>query len=721
MSFPADDYPPHGYLRNPAHAWVTHPSGVLRSRPPLGFEWRAPKAQRPTWIGGLRVLLGHEGHWLTEPDRLGGTLSAPIHSCERFVYSLSLDDIQWEVEYVPVSKDCLAVCLTARNDGSSDRSIDLALAAHLELDFQRSRRWSYRLSAGRDARSLWLRPFAEGRGIRLTLSERAASTFARSVDTLPLSKEQGAPEDVPVDTATLVGAFVLEWSLAAGEWRMIEATLERSHWVSDAPRPFDRKAVDTARGRAIVRDELFWAEAPRLEGDWPAHWRRGWVIDFETLRLSRRDPAGIFRTSWDGMQIQVPRFVLAETMLDMATYSLADPSAAQALVSGSLRDAAALGPQLPCVREDGSPNMVARDGTICGTSPAWCWPFACLDLMRARGESDEWIDELRPVLSDYLEYWLRRRRDADGLPFYVCSWESGQDSSERFACHQPTGGECTRHVHPVDLHVGMIQAASFLSRFSNGDRWRDIAEELRASLTRLWTRHGFYDHVRGSDRHDPIEDVTHLSPALLGDVSAAQQEVLQEQLRMRIAERSPGLEWASFFFQLCECGHRLEMPFEIAEVVAYNADRIWSAWDRRDWSGSEPLPGIALEHWALDAPRGGEGYGWGATMPLHLVRGVIGFRDEGDTVRFQPTLPESLWIPGREYTVTSLPHRGGRFDVRISVASEDELEVHWSARDTLAEKRLASLTAPESARRDEKALHWRQPNGVLTELRDGQE
>ena len=33
---PHDDFTPHGYLDNPYHSWKLNPSGVLRSREPLG-------------------------------------------------------------------------------------------------------------------------------------------------------------------------------------------------------------------------------------------------------------------------------------------------------------------------------------------------------------------------------------------------------------------------------------------------------------------------------------------------------------------------------------------------------------------------------------------------------------------------------------------------------------------------------------------------------------
>jgi len=54
-----------------------------------------------------------------------------------------------------------------------------------------------------------------------------------------------------------------------------------------------------------------------LEGDWPIHWKHGWVYDMETLRMMVRRPIGIYKHAWDAMQIQAPRTVLAESSIDM--------------------------------------------------------------------------------------------------------------------------------------------------------------------------------------------------------------------------------------------------------------------------------------------------------------------------------------------------------------------------------------------------------------------
>jgi hypothetical protein len=61
-----------------------------------------------------------------------------------------------------------------------------------------------------------------------------------------------------------------------------------------------------------------------------------------------------------GMQIQAPRTVLAEAAMDTLFLSYADPILAAEVILGHFESA--LHPQQPCMREDGSFNMVADDG-----------------------------------------------------------------------------------------------------------------------------------------------------------------------------------------------------------------------------------------------------------------------------------------------------------------------------------------------------------------------
>src|SRR6476469_1629343 len=88
-----------------------------------------------------------------------------------------------------------------------------------------------------------------------------------------------------------------------------------------------------------------------------------------------RRPMRVYNHAWDGMQIQAPRSVLAESSIDMWALSYANPGLAKQVFLGQFLDA--LGDNVPCTREDGVMNMVATDGSECGTSISWCFPFFC--------------------------------------------------------------------------------------------------------------------------------------------------------------------------------------------------------------------------------------------------------------------------------------------------------------------------------------------------------
>jgi hypothetical protein len=124
------------------------------------------------------------------------------------------------------------------------------------------------------------------------------------------------------------------------------------------------------------------------------------------------------------MQIQAPRTVLAEAAMDALFLSYADAELAAEVILGHFESSPH--PNLPCMREDGSYNMVADDGQICGTAPEWGFPLWCCDKLFARTGDISWLRRLYPRAAAYLRWWLEHRRDADDWLVYACSWESGQ-------------------------------------------------------------------------------------------------------------------------------------------------------------------------------------------------------------------------------------------------------------------------------------------------------
>ena len=154
-----------------------------------------------------------------------------------------------------------------------------------------------------------------------------------------------------------------------------------------------------------IDDETFWKHAPQLSGDWPASWRRGMVYDLETLRMTIRPPVGVIPTYWDGMQIQAPRTVLAEAAMDCLFLSYADPALAAEVMLGHFESAPH--PQQPCMREDGSYNMVADDGQLCGTAPEWGYPLWCCDQLFRRTDDVHWLGRSVSKSSDLFALVVR--------------------------------------------------------------------------------------------------------------------------------------------------------------------------------------------------------------------------------------------------------------------------------------------------------------------------
>jgi hypothetical protein len=198
----------------------------------------------------------------------------------------------------------------------------------------------------------------------------------------------------------------------------IDVMLARGRTVMEARERLAaaRTSAEAELTRLLAEDEGFWSRAPRLVGDWPDHWRRGMVYDLETLRMMVRRPIGIYRHEWDGMQIQAPRVVLAEAAIDALLLSYADAELAQRLLLGAFADAPA--PNVPCSREDGSYNMVAADGTVCGTAPAWGYPWLVLNWLYDLRPDRGWLAAIYPHLAAYLDWWLAERRDGAGWLFY---------------------------------------------------------------------------------------------------------------------------------------------------------------------------------------------------------------------------------------------------------------------------------------------------------------
>jgi hypothetical protein len=701
-SFPTSDYSPLGYLDNRSHSWVLRPSGVVSLRELFALAWHWPWQVAPRYIAEMRLFFKVGEQHLAPSAHAwpaGFDLRCPYHSKNVVVLELVTPAGCVVVEGFIGGRDLL--CWRGRLH-AWDPGVDAHLLAVARL-------WSPRRAVGPwqgGVVGVWdpaeaviiLRHYAEGLVLRLSSLPTAVGGAIGPglAEVVALLRAGGSSDPVHRHSRSWRqgwGGITLPLQGAGEFW--VRLSRGGSHEAASRAGSVSPRAMRAVASDLMSEDRRFWTAAPRLQGDWSETWKRGWVYDWETLRMCVRDPIGVFRSPWDAMQIQMPRVVVAETMLDMLMMSYADPELARAVVLGTFRDARS--PQVPCSREDGSVNMVAVDGSECGTSPCWCFPFHCLLSVYLRAGSRRWLRQLLPYLERYLLWWLIHRVDAGGFAVYKCSWESGQDCSARFGVRQPTGGELVEHVRPVDLQAGMAYAARVLSFLASevgrsGRPWEKVAAHFERRTRDLWHRGRFRDQDGRTERpvmSDDYADLTFLAPLMCMDAGLGESRSMAQELEY-FAEHPEGwLEWPSFFFQFCECAWAAHKEDLLAEVVADTAERIYSHWDRRKAVKGLPLPGVAAENWL---PAGMEGYGWGATLPVTIIRCLLGIRAKWErrvTVELRPNLPPALMVPGREYKISPLRFRDVSFGLTYEVTSPRELRAVLDRLDNVEDPWIA--------------------------------
>lgn len=696
-----DDYTPHGYLDVPSHTRRLTPRGVVRSHD-VGFRWHFPAlarsygGRRETYRAGLRI--GLDGALaLDDFDHV----VAPYHSSRLVRFAARRGPAELEAEFFLVGDHVLCARVTATP------TRHLSVRADYTRLLAADHGWGESGLVGRSSGDVViLQGFEDGeafalkvRGVpaelRVTGAAEVADTWTRSgVDAdngthaetgagaVPVTVLGRAGEQVTVSgVATVDGPGRVECLVLLARGRTADEALER---LASAGR-----RATTARTALLAEDERFWSRAPRLDGDWPDHWRRGVVYDLETVRMMVKPPVGIYRRPWDAMQIQAPRVVLGEAAIDALLLAYADPQTAQELIYGTFADAPA--PNVPCSREDGTYNMVSADGTVCGTGPQWGYPWVVLAHLYALRPDRTWLDRLYPHLAAYLDWWLAHRRDADGWLVHACSWESGQDLSPRFGDQPLGGGHPTWTTRPVDLQAAFAHAAEVMAGFAvelgrdhDADRWRRLAAEFRERTERMWNAGRYADIDATTSRFRDVDDVMLFAPVALGVAAPERAKMTRAAIR---AVDPDTVVWPMFAWTVVDAATAVGDHETAARVAASIVDRAYTFWDARDYDQSRTLPGVACEYWPLSGRCGGEGYGWGA-FTTHLLLGVlVGLRPEADGLVIRPNLPASLREPGRRYgvrmtvrevplVVTLMPLEDG---VEVDVAGRRSV-VAWGSR-----------------------------------------
>lgn len=692
MSFPRDDYTPYGYLANPAAAaasWESPRGGTLRSADDMiGFGWHYPWDRGPRAIAELVIRLRAGEQLYTSRDewsRLG--LHSSYHSSLLFRYDWMCNEVAGSLSLFldPTSADRLFGLVELHNQAPFERSLTLELwlraaATHEPVVNGLTRGWEMLLGG-------------EEPPHRFELVEATPPIQALITDRQP-------DTSLPMPAGELLGrAGGLGWevTLAADARGHLSVMLERGADRRDPTRLSDQ--VDAARAEALAGDSAFYATAPLLAGDWPASWRRGWIYDLETTRLCVRPPGGIFTDYWPAWMVHFPRAVVAEGTLDMLRLGYAAPELAKRAILSLFRDAPAS--NIPCVFEAGEPNMVARDGSICGTSPAWCLPFYNVEALYRWTLDRAWLAQLYPYLAAYLSWWLTNRIDAEGWVVYQCTWEAGEDNSPRLDPAGEGDHVITEFTRPVELQAMMAVSSDILARLADelgqadeSARWRAVASDYRERTSHLWdsAEGRFRDWDKRANRFvQPAgrstywgADPSRYSPLsltpLLGVATPEQVERLANELPAY--DTSPWADWPSWTYVIVECARIAGYHAMAARMAARIVERVYRRNDRHDRHGfARPLPGVAPEYWPTDVTTygGSDGYGWGATTLSLLLRQVIGLTESEETGRWEcyltPGLPPRLMQVGREYRLINVGYRGRRFDLTYRVLTRTALQV----------------------------------------------
>lgn len=707
-SFPDGDYTPFGYLRHPAHrarSWTECEGGCLRTLDKtVGMEWVYPWARDPSASAGIS-LIGQVGDRRcdTRADFALIGYTSRYHSANILGFDWSQDGVAIAARFFLVH-DALCVRVTARNGAAWARSTRLGLTGHA---------WGPQGA---------VEPAIDATCARFLAGRDGAGPAAHALVLVgwgPLEAIDGLPG------GALHAETQVELALRPGSEVSLLAALGRSDVASDAEQAArDALAQADARQAALeAEDGAFHARCPGLVGDWPRGWREGFVYDFETTRMLVMPADGIFTDVWPAWMVAWPRVVLAEGALDMLRLSFADPDTAQRAVLSMFRDAPDA--NIPCVFYDGSPNMVARDGSRCGTSPAWCLPFLNLELLYLRTLDLAWLSDIYPYLAAYLEWWLANRTDPSGWVVYKCTWEAGEDGNPRLDPSGTGDADISTYLAPVEAQAAVSHAADVLLFFagelgltSERRRWQGVRLAYHERTQRLFDPikgrfrdrllgDGSFQEARPDERYWGVDSRRYsalsLTP-LLGVLTGEQVRALRQEVRLHTTP--PWTLWPSWCYVLAECAAASGMPQLAGEIAWSVLDRVYRRTDRRSLDdGATPTPGVAPEYWPTDWHdfQASDAYGWGATTANLLLRHLFGLRESRETRRWSldlaPALASGPGDVGRQYGVTRYQYRGMLLRLTYTVAVgrlEAELELDAPRRCTVRTRGRPSVLVYQS-------------------------
>ncbi len=710
-AFPDGRYTPHGYLDNPWHSMVFNRSGVIRSVPPLGMAfWKRPldfpyggaAGGHINYISVLQMGVLLDGQPLLIRDnfeKVDASLYASYHSKNIMRYDVQTGGIHLAFHYFLADENLLACRVEIENRSADAREMTLYTSNIYGL--WQDKWWGSNGLNGQYVNGMdgFINKIWAYGDVFALASDFTSTNFFASNNRAQWLQWQHSATKANRETCIVKGRGPLHTTLAirfrlqngdrkSGYVYLVRAanSAEAQSRIANA-----QEVSDTALQEKMNEDRRFWQNCPQLVGDWPEHWKHGWVYDWETLRMNVRRPVGIFNHPWDGMQIQSPRLVLGETAIDMFTMSYGDMDRAKEVLYGTFADAVM--PNVPCVREDGSMNMIGADGSECGTAPMWGFPFHAIESVYERSHDRLWLRKLYPHLKEYLDWWLQNRTDEAGWFHCNNSWESGQDGSRRFLVEGE--GDPATFVRTVDVEASMAEAFHIMAHFAEtlnmgkqSTRWRELEKRHRRH-TRSMFVDGWYRDIDGrngqpiilEDFYDPIM----LAPLTCRLADSVQINEVRPQLEF-ILEHPQWLEWPPKVLAFAEAAVYADMPAAAAEAITSLAERIYRRTDapRVKYQNEENpyqyrIPGVACEYWPVpNRPAGGEAYGWGATLPMFIIRHVIGFRENVDSKKqgfyLQPAVPASFMGDGKSIGIKNLRHRQMTIDLQYDFIEDNRMQ-----------------------------------------------
>jgi hypothetical protein len=626
------EFTPFGYLRNVSHlarGWGDVEGGNLRTcMDVLGVEWAYPVGRDANARAGIALETSFDGHACrTRADFDAVGLACRYHSCLVFGCEWRLGGIHFDARLFLIDDNALCARVTVTNTNPEPRRVDLRIV-----------------------------PVIDG--------------------SLPLAH-------------VLVGATSLDVTLAPSQERRLTAILGRDHGqrAAKATAEWAQARADTTYAGLLETDARFERSCPTLSGDWPVHWREGLHHDFQTTRLLVQPAGGIFSDVWPAWMAAWPRVVLAEGTLDMLRLAYADPALALRAVATLFRDAPR--PNVPCVFRGGEYNMVAADGSLCGTSPAWCLPFLNLQLLYLRTLDRDWLARIFPAAQAYVDWWLAERTNPDGWLVYKCTWESGEDGNPRL---DPTGSgdaDISGRLRPLELQATMAHAAGVLAFFADevgqdSSRWRRLEADYRERTRSMFDP----DAARYRDHLLPPSDAARIQPDCperpYWGVDACRYSAQSltplllglplDALEVRRHLTPPWTLWPSWTWSVVESAAAAGLFAEVGQAAFEIVDRVYRVTTRRDLGSLQrPMPGSSPEFWPEDwrTYGGSDAYGWGATTANLLIRHLFGFKESSDTSAcvfdLTPAFPASMLSLSHHYAIRQLSYRGRHFDLAYTV------------------------------------------------------